>query len=108
MTVPIHYVRTLCACTCVIQIAGSDSDSEPGSPLTNPPSATEAAATPAATSAAVSAAAPAAQQDAPGARSVEREDWMTKSFPKVASKTDEVALPGAKADDNKVCFPKSR
>lgn len=96
----IHYA------TCVIQIAGSDSDSEPGSPLHDSPSAAEAAATPATALAAVSAAAPAAQQDAPGARSVRREDWMTKSFPKAAAKADDVALLGAEPDGKKVCLPK--
>lgn len=30
---------------------------------------------------------------------------MTKSFPKAAANADAVPLPGAKADDSKVCLP---
>lgn len=63
--------------------------------MTHPPPVTNAAAAPAAASA--------AEPDATGARNVEREDWMTKSFPQAASKADDVALPGAKVDDSKVC-----
>ena len=33
---------------------------------------------------------------------MEREDWMTKSFPKAAANADAVPLPGAKPDDKKV------
>lgn len=97
----------------LFKTAGSDSDSEPGSPLRDSPTAPGTAATSAATSAAapaaVSEAVPPAQQDNPGARHVEREDWMTKSFPKAAAQADDVPLPGAKPDDKKVCaFPNTR
>ena len=52
------------------------------------------------------AAAQAAESPAPpaaaAASSVEREDWMTKSFPKAAANADHVPLPGAKPVEKKV------
>ena len=82
-------------------LAGSDSDSEPDSPLDDPTSAPDAAATPAATSAADPP-----QQDPTDAKTVGREDWMTKSFPKAAASAEALPLPGAKADNTKVCLLK--
>ncbi|KAL3152781.1 hypothetical protein ABBQ38_012367 [Trebouxia sp. C0009 RCD-2024] len=74
--------------------SGSDSDSGPDSPLDDPTSAPNAAANPAATSAADPS-----QQDPTAASTIEREDWMTKSFPKAAASAEAVPLPGAKPGD---------
>ena len=74
--------------------ADSGSDSEAASPSHAPAAATEAAASAAASSPA----------DAAAASNVQREDWMTKSFPKAAANADAVPLPGAKPVEKKVWF----
>ena len=70
----------------VIDADASSSDSQPASP-------SRARAVPAPESAALDSAA------APAADAVQREDWMTKSFPKAA---DPAALTAAKAAQLKV------
>lgn len=80
--------------------ADSGSDSEPASPSHDP--IWESAAAEAGAAAARAAASPSAPAVAAGP-AVEREDWMTKSFPKAAANTDAVPLPGAKPVDKKVC-----
>ncbi|DBA82401.1 TPA: hypothetical protein ACH3X2_14270 [Trebouxia sp. C0005] len=76
----------------------SGSDSEPASPSHDP--IWESAAAEAGAAAARAAASPSAPAVAAGP-AVEREDWMTKSFPKAAANTDAVPLPGAKPVDKK-------
>lgn len=76
--------------------ADSGSDSEPVSPSHDPN--LESAATEAAAAAASLSSAPAAA----AGPAVEREDWMTKSFPKAAASVDAVPLPGAKPVDKMV------
>lgn len=79
--------------------AVSGSDSEPASPSHDShlgSAAAEAGA--AAAQAASSPSAPAAAAEP----AMEREDWMTKSFPKAAASADAVPLPGAKPVDKKV------
>ncbi|KAL0044021.1 hypothetical protein WJX82_003090 [Trebouxia sp. C0006] len=77
----------------------SGSDSEPASPSYDP-NVGSAAATGTGAAAAQAAALPSAPAAAAGP-AVEREDWMTKSFPKAAASADAVPLPGAKPDDKK-------
>ncbi len=79
--------------------ADSGSDSEPASPSHDPN--LESAATEAGAAAAQAASSPSAAAAAP-APAVEREDWMTKSFPKAAASADAVPLPGAKPVEQKV------
>lgn len=79
--------------------ADSGSDNEPASPSHEPETASVAVEGGAA--AAQGAEAPAAPAAA-AASTVEREDWMTKSFPKAAANADHVPLPGAKPVEKKV------
>jgi len=79
--------------------ADSGSDSEPASPSHDPN--LESAAAEAGAAAAHAASSPSAPAAAAGP-AMEREDWMTKSFPKAAASADAVTLPGAKPVDKKV------
>lgn len=81
--------------------ADSGSDSEPASPSHD--LNLESAATEAGAAAAQAASSPSAPAAAAGP-AVEREDWMTKSFPKAAASADAVPLPGAKPVDKQVCW----
>jgi hypothetical protein len=85
--------------------ADSGSDSEPASPSYDPN--LESAATGAGAAAALAASLPSAPAAA-AEPAMEREDWMTKSFPKAAASADAVPLPGAKPVEKKVrCWLKS-
>ena len=79
--------------------ADSGSESEPASPSHEPHTASAAMAGRAAAAQAAESPAPPA---AAAASTVEREDWMTKSFPKAAANADNVPLPGAKPVEKKV------
>ncbi|DBA83040.1 TPA: hypothetical protein ACH3X1_006813 [Trebouxia sp. C0004] len=80
-------------------LPGGKSDGEPAGPLHE--QNLETAAAEASATAAQAASSPSAPAATAGP-ATEREDWMTKSFPKASASADAVPLPGAKPDEKMV------